>query len=278
MGKALRAFQSRFGRAHLNFLDRSIGLHAHREGHLVFYLAGRPSALVVRDERVEVDAGSVVAVNPWEPHTFETDDEEGMLTLTLYIDPNWYSSYRRGDHDDLLFGSRQIECAPVVCALVGKILDALEGRGVEETLDALLYELTRECYEQSWAHASHAELAERSARRISDYRVRKSLKIMNEYVTEQMDLDEVARDSGLSRPHFFKLFKRQTGVTPNLYYNVLRMEFALRELAMSDKSISDISQALSFSSQASFSRFFSYNAGFSPRNYRQAARARVLHP
>ena len=54
---------------------------------------------------------------------------------------------------------------------------------------------------------------------------------MQENVGETMELDHVAREVGLSRPHFFKLFRTQVGLTPNLYANALRMERAIERLA-----------------------------------------------
>jgi AraC-like DNA-binding protein len=41
--------------------------------------------------------------------------------------------------------------------------------------------------------------------------------------------------SGLSRPHFYKLFREQVGLTPNLYLNALRMERAIDRLSGSDR-------------------------------------------
>ena len=53
---------------------------------------------------------------------------------------------------------------------------------------------------------------------------------MQEGLGADIELDHVARESGLSRPHFYKLFRSQTGVTPNLYLNTLLMERAIDTL------------------------------------------------
>ena len=47
----------------------------------------------------------------------------------------------------------------------------------------------------------------------------------------------MARSVGLSRPHFFTLFKEQMNLTPNVYWNTLRMEEAVRQLGESDESL-----------------------------------------
>ena len=63
-----------------------------------------------------------------------------------------------------------------------------------------------------------------------DFRVRKSMRLMEESLGADIELDAVARGAGLSRPHFYKLFRTQTGLTPNLYVNTLRMEHAIDRL------------------------------------------------
>ena len=60
------------------------------------------------------------------------------------------------------------------------------------------------------------------------------------------------------------------GVTPNLFLNTLRMEKALEYLTDSDRSVTDISYDLGFSSQSGFTRFFCANVGMAPSDYRRA--------
>ena len=92
----------------------------------------------------------------------------------------------------------------------------------------------------------------------------------------EIELDSIARASGLSRPHFYRLFRTQTGVTPNLYLNTLIMEQALDALVATEVPIADIGFDLGFSSQSGFTRFFAANVGMAPTEYRRAAK--VLRP
>ena len=71
------------------------------------------------------------------------------------------------------------------------------------------------------------------ANAMQDFRVRKAIELMKANVCERICFDDVARSVGLSRPHFFALFKEQTNLTPNVYWNTLRMEEALRQLQWS---------------------------------------------
>ena len=108
--------------------------------------------------------------------------------------------------------------------------------------------------------------------RARDYRVRKAAALMKTHMCERACLDEVARNVGLSRPHFFALFKEQMGLTPNVYWNSLRMAEAARQLKASEQPLMDIACGLGFSTQGNFSRFFRDHFGVPPNAYRSAAR------
>jgi transcriptional regulator GlxA family with amidase domain len=96
--------------------------------------------------------------------------------------------------------------------------------------------------------------------------------ILDDGLAQGIELDTVARDAGLSRPHFFKLFRENTGVTPALYANTMRIERALDRLMGSQTSVTDIGYELGFSSQSHFTHFFSAHVGIAPTQYRTIAR------
>ena len=97
-----------------------------------------------------------------------------------------------------------------------------------------------------------------------DHRVRKSVGLLQRSVGGELSLDAVAREVGLSRPHFFKLFRENVGVTPNVYLNTVRTERAIERLIGTEQPVTSIALDLGFSSQASFTRFFSANVGIPP--------------
>ena len=106
----------------------------------------------------------------------------------------------------------------------------------------------------------------------------RSLRVMQDRLSGDVEMEILARQVGLSRAHFFKLFKKQMGVTPNIYLNTLRSEQAIEDLLTTPKSVTDIAYDLGFSSQASFTRFFSSNVGISPSEYRRVAPRFLTEP
>jgi AraC-like DNA-binding protein len=103
-----------------------------------------------------------------------------------------------------------------------------------------------------------------------DFRLRKSIVALSSHRPAAANLTEIARSSGLSRAHFFKLFRQQLGLTPVIYANTLRIETAIDQIARKQASITTISEDLGFSCQSAFTRFFTAHVGMPPTDYRRA--------
>ncbi len=272
MTHALAVRHGQFGRACLYRMNKALATHAHREGHLTFLVQGVPFRQKIADEVFDGCGVEAVAINPWEPHDFQpVDINEGALILVLYIKPMWFLQEGDGTSSSLRFGRTQIEVTRNIHRFVHQVTSMLLNDEQSDLLDGYLYELTRDCFEQSWQSQSDGPSVRCPHGSITDFRVRKSMRILSEKVGSEIVLDDVARESGLSRPHFYKLFREQIGVTPNLFLNTLRMEKALDYLATTSMSVTEISFDLGFSSQSGFTRFFSSNVGLAPSDYRRVA-------
>jgi len=272
MSGAISVHHGAFGRAALYDLNKPIINHAHREAHLIFYVHGSPASVRVCDEDYSVDKNSGVAVSPWQPHSFEFDPAYGnCMCLVLYIKPMWFLENSQSVEHALSFGRQRIELTKVVSEWVTRLTTLLLEDEASELFDGFLYQTTRHCFEQSWQGKDHTGVMQIARAKYVDFRVRRSLRLMKERFNEEVEIEWLAKESGLSRPHFFKLFKKQMGITPNLYLNTLRAEQAINDLMMTSKSVTDIGFDLGFSSQASFTRFFSSNVGIPPSDYRRVA-------
>ncbi|MEM7299759.1 MAG: AraC family transcriptional regulator [Pseudomonadota bacterium] len=272
MSDAISVHHGEFGRAALYELNKPIITHAHREAHLIFWLDGGGGSITIGDHVQKINRNCAAAVSPWEPHSFSIDDPSNpLITLTLYIKPIWFLEHSKSAAYGLSFGSHLVDMTAPVANWVSRLTSLLMEQEGSELFDGFLFETTRQCFEQSWGTISSDAIATQFKRRFIDYRVRKSLSIMQQRFSEEVEIDWLARESGLSRPHFFKLFKRQMGITPNLYLNTLRAEHAIEDLMRTNKSVTDIGYDLGFASQASFTRFFSSNVGIPPSDYRRVA-------
>lgn len=272
MSEALSVHHGDFGRAALYRLDRPIVTHAHREGHLIFYLDGSRANVTVDGVEYAANETLGVAVSPWEPHTFDIAEPGGTcFCLVLYIKPIWFLENSDSADWALSFGRSEIALTPQVARSVKLLTSLLLEDDNPACFDRYLYETTLYCFDQSWSGSNMSMPMCVAQDRFSDFRVRRSLRLMQEKFSEDIEMEALARQAGLSRPHFFKLFKMQMGITPNIYLNTLRAERAIHDLMSTDKTVTDISYGLGFSSQASFTRFFTSNVGIPPSQYRRVA-------
>ncbi len=267
MSDAISLRHGPFGRVGLYRLNRPFVTHAHREAHLFFYVSGTTGIMRVSGKALTVDPTRAVAISPWEPHSFEpVPSGNAALYLVLYIRPEWFASHE-GIDEDFRFGENMITLTPGTAHWVQRMGDLLIANDDGHDVDLCLYETTSRCYDLSWRHRRW----ERGDKKPLDRRIQRSLGIMDELYQSDLEMDWLARESCLSRPHFFKLFKQQMGVTPNIYLNTLRSEHAINDLLETPKSVTEIGYDLGFSSQASFTRFFAANVGVAPSEYRKVA-------
>jgi len=95
---------------------------------------------------------------------------------------------------------------------------------------------------------------------------------IDEQAHEPIDLEEAARQAGVSPFHFLRLFAKVLGVTPHQYLVRARLRRAARLLAETTRSITEIALDVGFNDLSNFVRTFHRAAGVSPGRFRQAAK------
>jgi AraC family L-rhamnose operon transcriptional activator RhaR len=97
------------------------------------------------------------------------------------------------------------------------------------------------------------------------------LSYLRRHCTSDLDLEEVARRSGLSLRTFTRMFREATATTPHSYLVQLRIGCAMRAIRTTSDSITDIAFASGFNDSNYFSSCFSKMTGCSPSEYRRRA-------
>ena len=90
---------------------------------------------------------------------------------------------------------------------------------------------------------------------------------IDEQSHEDIDLQRVAGEAGLSPFHFLRLFSRALGVTPHQYLIRSRLRRAARLLAEKERSVTDIALDVGFADLSNFVRTFRRAAGVSPSRF-----------
>jgi AraC family transcriptional regulator len=105
-----------------------------------------------------------------------------------------------------------------------------------------------------------------------DWRIRRAVNLIRLEPQMARDVNSLAKESGLSRAHFYRLFERSTRMTPHVYLNLLRVELAVKSVVHTRDSLFAVSDTLGFSTQGHFTRFFRDHAGVNPGEFRNVAR------
>ncbi len=102
-----------------------------------------------------------------------------------------------------------------------------------------------------------------------DGRIREAVKWIDENLTREFTLDELASVANTSASQLVRLFSKTLGLTPMAYVSVRRIREAQRLLASSAMSIGQIASHLGYADQSHFTQRFKSNTGVTPAAYRR---------
>ena len=90
---------------------------------------------------------------------------------------------------------------------------------------------------------------------------------------ESFSLQAIAGELFVNGSYLLRVFRKTIGFTPLAYHNRVRCEHAMQLLRDTDRSVSDIGEAVGFVSPSHFSHVFRKTEGCTPTEYRLGCRA-----
>jgi YesN/AraC family two-component response regulator len=103
--------------------------------------------------------------------------------------------------------------------------------------------------------------------------IHRALTFIVEHFAEDITLEDAARQAGLSRFHFCRLFRRETGWTFLEYLHQFRVRRAQALLADRYVRITEVAYTVGFSDLSHFDRTFRRMVGRSPSEYRASLKS-----
>jgi AraC family transcriptional regulator len=168
--------------------------------------------------------------------------------------------YERGFQDPLV--------AEIAYTLAAELrMQTTGGRLLAETL---AISLAARLTQRHTAPPSDAEFAPISNHGLDRRRLTRVKEFIAANLEQDLTIAELAHVASLSRFHFARAFKAAVGQSPHQYVSTHRLERAKELLTYGHQSLLDIALALSFSSQANFTRAFHQSTGMTPGQYRRA--------
>ena len=271
--------EGRFGRAVVLELADDLVAHAHSETQFAFWLGGgRSQANLVKDV-VQYSEDTALGTNAYESHDARLLGKgHPAVFLVLYINNDWLEARRAAHGQAFFFPKPQIPISPRLRQACWRLLDAVVsphtvdfGR-LENDVESLI-----DCAMESMQEPAN------NGRRISrapavDHRLRAAIAYMRAHVSEPITVEDVAGRVGLSRAHFFTMFRDQLNTTPQVFWSAVRVEEVVRRLMFRTEPLTSLALELGFSSPGNFSRFFKEHMGVSPSTFRRVAAMQSINP
>ena len=191
---------------------------------------------------------------------------QNELELTvLIIEPDFMSqvAYEWIDPDDIellpLFTQRD----PFIERVILLLKDSLATREncfyAESMATALSAHLIQHYSVKKPFRNNTAGLSQSKLQRVKNY--------IRDRLSENISLQDVCREVGLSKCYFAQLFKQSTGISPYQYIIEQRVRKA-RQLLKQDIPLVEIALSCGFANQSAFNKTFHKCMGITPRQYR----------
>ena len=96
-----------------------------------------------------------------------------------------------------------------------------------------------------------------------------AIQFISNHVNQHISVEDVARNLNMDRTTLSKKFKRELGFNISNYIMRRKLEEAKSLLTYTDRTISEISEYLCFSTQSYFQNVFKAKYGMTPKEYRK---------
>jgi AraC family transcriptional regulator len=210
--------------------------------------------------------GSLMLGNQGQCFECGHDHGEGDRCVSFWYAP-WYFERLAADasvRGPLRFPVPRLPAVRPLAPLVARA-----GLGVASTADIPWEELAVALAAQAITLSIGATADSGTQPRNAEARVSHAVRAIDDDPQEQLTLDALAGQAGLSSYHFLRTFERLTGVTPHQYVLRARLRKAALRVGGGSERITDIAFDCGFGDVSNFNRAFRGEFGVSPRAFRR---------
>lgn len=202
---------------------------------------------------LQAPIGTLCITNPDEVHETPCDKNTGNTFITFYIAPDILTRLNRGVS---VFFNNKVIYNPILFSSFYSIAQNIENE-IYDPETALLHALK--------------QLVANYAVEI-DFK-NSSLNLFQEFINEEsfdkFSLEKTARNFGMDKFKFLRLFKQETGLTPNTFVTLKRIASAKKEL-LKNENLLDVAVSSGFYDASHLTREFKKYTGVTPGIYREA--------
>ncbi|WP_127533931.1 AraC family transcriptional regulator [Paenibacillus kobensis] len=209
-----------------------------------------------------VESGRMINFPPHMLHACQPAENANWKYKMLFIKPEWLEQIElppinRLQIPFLLEDGKNKACSK----LFNRAMEALVRNESSLEIETALIELVHMLiikHESDLEHESYGTLEQKYVKRVKEY--------IHAHYKDRITLEKLEQETGASRYHLIRLFKKSTHLPPHAYQNLLRINHAKIELKKR-RPIAEIAVDTGFYDQSHFTKAFAKIVGATPQTY-----------
>ena len=239
------------------------------EGNMFLYVHSGSGSIVFNDKSYPMQRGALCFIGEDKYHYTFPEELEGYERSKLFIGAanlTELTKLLRDESDDVGL------ITPRSCAI--GLLDVEDQKRAEDIFDRLERVLSNGTNQSGELYGAALQFINMICSSLSfktsepTSPVAHAIEYINSHISEKLTHEQICRESFLSKYHFCRLFKKQTGLTVMEYVLKTRTVMAKDLLDSGNFSVSEVSELCGFSSLSYFSRIFKEETSMTPLKYK----------
>ena len=240
-------------------------LHCHDVFELGVCMRGN-GVFVIGNRIRPYEAGDTIVIAPGVYHRAKSGEGVDDLWFFIHLQPHQWGSVSLSDETGSLIG-RSLD--PGLFPLLKYLVDEMTRRDVayQASVRGLVAAVLVRLYRLQIRHP-HDEAKRNVPLHAIDDRINRAIDKLITAEAQRLPIADLARECGLSEPHFRHLFKEQVGMSPKRFQTKLKINMAMNRLKDPTQRVVDVSEGCGFESLSSFNRQFKRETGLAPLQWR----------
>ena len=239
----------------------------HLEGKEAFEFYPGESLILPSEETMVIDFPEAASENPTQCIALEIPEDFIKDTLDSFNEQ--FPKAEQGDEWHLNMQNYHLENSREITYTLNRLIElSQENHNYRDTfakfaLNELLLRLMQ-------TQARHL-LLERATERATDHRLAFAVQYIREHLTEPLSMEVLSDKACMSKPHFFRSFKRELRLTPLEFILKERIKLACKLLRNRAYSVVDVAYKSGFNNFNHFASMFRRYMKKSPAAWRDSA-------
>ncbi len=212
--------------------------------------------------------GDVAVIPAYTKHRAVTTEKSEFIALTLDSKQVANVAYESVNPDLVEIIPHFSKPDPLIYQIGLALKAALESQGLDSRLyaDSMATALSAHLL-QHYSAPKHTLKVYRGG--LPKHKLQRVTEYIIDHLADDLLLETMAQEVGMSRYHFARLFKLSTGLSPYQYVIQCRIERAKMLLLQSKLKISEVASQVGFADQSQFTRHFKRLLGVTPKEIRK---------